>query len=210
VTDAGIRRLGVVSLVQLQPEGLIIETPGETPSGSLYDASRRVEVDRLQITPSGIEARLPGGERVLDIHHLDHPGKAYDEDDLVCIGFTAHYDAMRREFGDHMVDGIAGENIVIDSAAEVWPADLGARLGIENQDTGELAHLSMMGVAAPCVEFSQFCVRLQHERIATSRMREILRFLGGGRRGFLLVLDEVHDAVTVRPGDKVFTLGDDG
>lgn len=204
------RRLGEVSLVQLQPEGLIVDSPGETPSGSFYDASRRVVVDRLDITPRGIEAILPRGERVLDIHHLDHPGKAYEEDDLVCVGFTAHYDAMRTEFGEHMVDGIAGENILVDSSAEIWPADIGDRLGIEDQDTGRVAILNVVRFAAPCVEFSQFCAQRQHEEMATSRMRDILRFLGKGRRGFLLVLDEAHDAVSVRRGDRVFTVNDDG
>lgn len=38
-----LRDLGIIKLVQLQPSGLIIETP----SGNFYDASRRVEVDRL-------------------------------------------------------------------------------------------------------------------------------------------------------------------
>jgi hypothetical protein len=204
------RRLGVVSLVQLQPEGLLIETPGKTPSGYFYDAGRRVEVDRLQITPRGIEATLPGGERALDIHHLDHPDKAYEDDDLVSIGFTAHYDAMRREFGEHIVDGIAGENIIIEAPDEIWPDDLGARVGIEDQDTGRVAELVVVEFASPCVEFGQFCAQRQYEEIVTSRMREILQFLGRGRRGFLLVLDEGHDVVTVRPGDEVLSLGGHG
>ncbi len=84
-SDEESHQLGVVSLVQLQPSGLIIDVPGPSPIRSLYDASRRVEVDRLEISPRGIEATLPTGERVLDIHHLDHPDKAYDEDDLVCV-----------------------------------------------------------------------------------------------------------------------------
>ena len=70
------RQLGTVSLVQLQPRGLIIDVPGPSPFRSFYDAGRRVEVDRLEITPRGIEATLPTGERVLDIHHRDHPDKA--------------------------------------------------------------------------------------------------------------------------------------
>jgi hypothetical protein len=209
MSDERTRQLGVVSLVQLQPEGLIVDAPGKTPSGFFYDASRRVQVDCLDITPRGIEATLPGGEHVLDIHHLDHPDKAYEEDDLVCVGFTAHYDAMRKEFGKHMVDGIAGENILVDFSDEVWPTDLGEQLEIENQDTGQIANLEVVEFASPCVEFGQFCARRQHEEIATPQMREILRFLGKGRRGFLLVLHQAHDIVTVRPGDRMFTRNDD-
>ncbi len=201
--------LGIVSLVQLQPSGLIIDVPKPSPIRSFYDASRRVEVDRLEITPRGIQATLPTGKQVLDIHHLDHPDKAYDDDDLVCVGFTAHYDAMRAEFGEHMVDGIAGENILIDFSDEVWPEDLGKVLAIENQDTGEMATLEMVSFAAPCVEFSRFCAQRQRDEIPSHRLGEILRFLGNGRRGFLLVLDDALDMVTVRPGDRVFLPGDD-
>lgn len=201
------RPLGMVSLVQLQPSGLIIEAP-QPPPRYFYDASRRVEVDRLEITPRGIQAILPTGEQVLDIHHLDHPDKAYEDDDLVCVGFTAHYDAMRAEFGEHMVDGIAGENIIIDHPDEVWPGDLGEVLAIENQDTGEVATLEMVSFAEPCVEFSRFCARRQHDEIPAHRLGEILRFLGNGRRGFLLVLDDALDVVTVRPGDRVFLPGE--
>jgi hypothetical protein len=201
------RSLGTVSLVQLQPNGLIVDTPGPGPTKSFYDASRRVEVDQLQITPRGIEATLPMGEHALDIHHLDHPDKAYGDDDLVCVGFTAHYDAMRGEFGAHMVDGIAGENIIIDYSAEVWPEHLGATLAIENQDTGEMANLSLVSFAAPCVEFSRFCIQRPREEVPSPRLGKILKFLGNGRRGFLFVLDQALETVTVRPGDEVF-LGD--
>ena len=107
-----LRELGHVKLVQVQPSGLIIETP----SGYFYDASRLLEVDRLHITSLGVEATTREGEHVLDIHHISHPDKAYDNDDLVCIGFTSHYEAMRARFGEHMVDGIAGENIKLGSA----------------------------------------------------------------------------------------------
>jgi MOSC domain-containing protein YiiM len=161
-------------------------------------------VDRLRIGVRGIEATLAGGERVLDIHHLDHPGKAYDDDDLVCVGFSAHYDAMRGEFGEHMVDGIAGENIIIEYADEVWPEDLGESLAIEDQDTGEIAVLNAVSFAAPCVEFSRFCVQHPHDELSAGRLGETLRVLGRGRRGVLLVLDDRHEQVTVRPGDRVF------
>jgi hypothetical protein len=194
----------VVRLVQLQPAGLIIDAPESSPVKSVYDPGRRVEVDRLEVTPRGIRATLSTGEQVLDIHHLDHPDKAYSDDDLVCVGFTSHYDAMRAEFGEHMVDGIAGENIVIDCPDEVWPDDLGNSLVIENQDTGALATLQMVSFAEPCVEFSRFCAQRQNEEISGHRLGEILRFLGNGRRGFLLVLDDSIDVVSVRPGDKVF------
>lgn len=201
------RQLGQVSLVQLQPTGLIIETPDKTPTGFLYDTTRLVEADRLVITPLGIEATILEGEHMLDIHHINHPDKAYDDDDLVCIALTSHYDAMRAYFGEHMVNGSAGENIIIECSEELWLDDLGQKMGIENQDTGEMAIFEIVRSASPCVEFSQFCSRKQYEKMPAELMKDILKFLGNGRRGFLLVLDKVHDAVTVSPGDKVFVLG---
>lgn len=197
-----MRELGRVKLTQLQPSGLIIETS----SGYFYDASRLVVVDRLEITPLGIEAITPEGEQVLDIHHISHPDKAYDDNDLVCIGFTSHYDAMRDRFGDHMVDGIAGENIIIDFEEEVWPEDLGSHIGIENADTGQLAVFDMVRFAAPCQEFSHFAAQSQDEKLPPETLKPVLQFLGNGRRGFLLVLNDTHDEVSVQPGDRVFTV----
>jgi len=197
-----LRELGRVKLTQLQPSGLIIETP----SGSFYDPSRRVVVDRLQITSLGIEAITPEGEHVLDIHHISHPEKAYDDDDLVCIGFTSHYAAMRARFGEHMVDGIAGENIIIDYQEEVWPEDLGQQIGIENAETGHMLQLDMVSFAAPCQEFSHFVAQSQHEQLPADKLKSILQFLGNGRRGFRLVLSDNQEEASVQPGDRVFVI----
>jgi hypothetical protein len=197
-----LRPIGQVKLTQLQPNGLIIETP----SGYFYDASRRVVVDRLLISPLGIEATLPDGEQVLDIHHINHPDKAYDDDDLVCIGFTSHYDAMRARFGEHMVDGVAGENIIIDCGIEVWPEDLGKEIVIENSDTGAKTVLDMMSLAAPCEEFSHFAANSQDTRLPATKLKETLQFLGNGRRGYLLVMREGQETATIQPGDEVFVL----
>jgi hypothetical protein len=197
------RELGRVKLVQVQPDGLIIETP----SGYFYDASRLVKVDRLYITSMGIEATTPEGEHVLDIHHIDHPNKAYDNDDLVCIGFTSHYQAMRARFGEHMVDGIAGENITIEYEQEVWLEDLGQQIAIENADSGHMARLDVLNFAAPCGEFSHFAASSQHKQLPAAKLKSTLQFLGNGRRGFLLVLSENQETATVRSGDRVFVVG---
>lgn len=199
-----LRELGKVKLVQLQPTGLIIQTP----TGEYYDPSRRVEVEKLHITTEGIEAVTPAGEHVLDIHHLAHPDKAYGNDDLVCIGFTSHYAAMRTRFGEHMIDGVAGENIIIEYDQEIWPEDLGQGIVIENQETGSLAFLDLVRFAAPCDEFSHFVAQSQDERLPTNELKSTLQFLGNGRRGYLFVISEGQDAITVKPGDKVF--GGDG
>lgn len=194
--------LGHVKLVQIQPSGLIIDTP----SGDFYDASRRVEVDQIQITSRGIEFTPPEGDRVLDIHHIDHPDKAYDNDDLVSIGFTSHYKAMRDRFGEHMVDGVAGENIIIEYDQEVWMNDLGQRIAIENKETGQKALFYMESFASPCKEFSHFAAKSQDKRLPAAELKATLQFLDKGRRGFLLGLSDGQKTVTVQSGDKVFVV----
>ena len=47
VSNERTRRIGVVSLVQLQPNGLIVDLPGPVPTKSFYDAGRRVEVNSI-------------------------------------------------------------------------------------------------------------------------------------------------------------------
>jgi hypothetical protein len=164
-------------------------------------------VESLCITSRGIEAITPKGEHVLDIHHIDHPDKAYDNNDLVCIGFTSHYEGMRARFGDHMVDGIAGENIIIEYEQEVWPEDLGQQIAFENTNTGRRALLDVVSFAAPCEEFSHFAANSQHERLPAEKLKATLQFLGNGRRGYLLVLSDNQEPVTVRSGDRVFVVG---
>jgi len=194
--------LGTVKLVQLQPNGLIIEKS----SGYFYDETRRVEVDQLLINKKGIEATTPNGVHVLDIHHLDHPDKEYDDDDLICIGFTSHYDKMRERFGDHMVYGSAGENIIIENSDEVWLDDLGDQIAIENQETGQQLLLGQVQVADPCDEFSHFVAQSQEERLPAQELKGILKFLSDGRRGFLMVLAQGQENGIVRPGDKIFVV----
>lgn len=197
--------LGYVKLTQLQPTGLIINTP----SGEFYDPSRRVVVDSLQISPLGIESITPDGEHVLDIHHIDHPDKKYDNDDLVCIGFSSHYAAMRARFGEHMVDGVAGENIIIQAEKEIWPEELGQRIGFESSETGDITFLDVVKFAAPCEEFSHFAAQSQHQRLPAAELKATLQFLGNGRRGYLLVLSDGHEPVNVQPGDRVFVVDKD-
>jgi hypothetical protein len=198
------RELGKVKLVQVQPSGLIIETP----SGYFYDVSRRVEVEKLIITSRGIEASTADGEHVLDIHHIDHPDKAYDDDDLVSIGFTSHYEAMRERFGEHMEDGAAGENIIIEYDQEVWTDDLGQQIAIENADTGRKLLLDVLSFAAPCEEFSHFAANSQEEKLPAAELKSILQFLNNGRRGFLLILSSGQESGTVQGGARVYAIGE--
>ena len=202
--NENFRELGIVELVQVQPSGLIIDTP----SGWFYDETRRVEVEKLIITSLGIEATTTDGEHVLDIHHINHPDKEYDDDDLVCIGFTSHYQAMRERFGEHMQDGTAGENIIIKCDQEVWMVDLGSQIAFENAETGQKTFLDVLSFVAPCDEFSHFAANSQHERLSAEELKAALQFLNNGRRGFLLVLSEGQESTTIQAGDRMFVIYD--
>jgi MOSC domain-containing protein YiiM len=199
-----IRELGLVKLVQLQPNGLIIQKNGK----NYYDVTRRVQVEELTITRQGIEAFNLPGERLLDVHHLDHPGKKYGRDDLVCLGFTSHYHKMQERFGEHIFYGSAGENIIIDYPHEIWLEDLGDLLAFENQETGKLLVLDQVQVANPCEAFSQFAAQSRAVKLPSGELKDILQFLGSGRRGFLMVLKDGQAAGVIRPGDKVYCVKD--
>jgi len=198
-----LRELGHVKLTQVQPAGLIIDTS----SGSTYDPSRRVEVSSLLITPQGIEATTPDGERLLDIHHTDHPQTRYLGNDDVSLGFTSHYSAMRARFGEHMLDGIAGENIIVEYEDEIWLEDLGQKIAIVNSETGRSTLLDVKSCAAPCEEFGHYAIRSQPERLPADKLKATLQFLGNGRRGFLLVLGDGQASAEVQPGDRVVVVG---
>ncbi|UCE00680.1 MAG: hypothetical protein JSV42_08205 [Chloroflexota bacterium] len=194
--------LGTIKITQIQPSGLIVETP----SGEIYDPSRLLQVERLFLTHQGIEVKSPNGELILDIHHTNHPqthGKGYN---AISVGFSAHYRQMRADFGDHMVDGIAGENIIIQSEELVWLADLGDQVLVEGPSGRRQVLLDVKKIAAPCEEFSHFAANSQGKRLPAGELKETLKLLGDGRRGFLLALNPDQEAIFVQPGDFVFAL----
>jgi len=105
-----------------------------------------------------------------------------------------------------MVDGSAGENIIIEYEPEVWLEDFGGQIAIENADNGHMARLDVLSFAAPCSEFSHFAANSQQKRLPAAKLKSTLQFLGNGRRGFLLVLIDNQEPVTVRAGDRVFAV----
>jgi hypothetical protein len=197
-----LRQLGLVKITQVQPAGLIIETP----SGNIYDPSRRVEVPQLLLTHQGIEAENPQGERILDIHHAAHSDTHNEGDNAISIGFTSHYDQMRARFGEHMQDGIAGENIIIDSAEQLWLDDLGQQIIIQDPNGERQVVLDVIKFAAPCEEFSHYAANSQGDRLPAEELKATLQFLGDGRRGFLMKLNVNQEPALVKPGYLVLAV----
>ncbi|MEO8972662.1 MAG: hypothetical protein ABI406_13815, partial [Ktedonobacteraceae bacterium] len=135
--------LGRIKQVQVQRSSLKLESP----SYSYYDPTPLLVVESLELTPDGIFGYITNGKRVMDVHHVNHPmSRNHDGKNGVSLGFTHHYETLRTEFGEHMVDGCAGENILIETDAIITLSDLGSRLAIQSEETGELVYLTKLKV----------------------------------------------------------------
>jgi hypothetical protein len=195
-----MREIGTIKLIQVQPTSLKI---GQKPH-RYYDPSPLVIVDHLLVSAKGAVGVMADGSQVIDLHHVDHP-VSYNVDGVngLSIGFTSHYEAMRSRFGQHLVDGCAGENILVEVTRALTLADLGNSLAIQSTASGQLVHLANLMVAAPCVEFSQFAAN-HGMPLSNAELKETLQFLDDGMRGFYATLSNTEDQVAVRVGDKVF------
>ena len=92
----GLQLLGRIARLQIQTAAL---KTGDKPR-ERYDPAALLAVETLTLTNAGAEARGPGGERVLDVHHLRHPqSRQHQGENALSVGFTAHYAAMRERFG---------------------------------------------------------------------------------------------------------------
>jgi hypothetical protein len=105
----------------------------------------------------------------------------------------------QQEFGDHLVPGIAGENILVDFEGRLTLDEVETGLAIDSAD-GSRVELGTVSVAHPCVEFSRFALDdLDASPQAVSRT---LKFLDGGTRGFYGVVTSGLPA-TIRAGDRL-------
>ena len=194
-----LRPLGRVARLQIQRSKLKL---GEKPN-RVYDPAPLLAVDELTLTPEGALARLADGSMVVDVHHPAHPDtRNLDRTNDLSVGFTPHYAAMRERYGLHLVDGCAGENILIETTGRVTLADIGGGLVIQPAGGGPPVRLQVVRHAPPCREFSGYASRSSEPEV----IKETLQFLDDGLRGFYCALGEsapvvvrVGDAVLVRP-----------
>ena len=193
--------IGRVKLVQVQRSGLKVSDG----SSRIYNPAPLCVVDRLILTAEGVIGLLTSGENILDVHHVTHLQSRNADVNSVSIGFTRHYVEMRDRFGDHLSDGIAGENIIVEAEKHFNLPDLGHRLAIQNHTTGTLYYLTNIMVAEPCVEFSHFALN-QPDPPSPVQVKAALQYLGNGRRGFYASLAPEHDRASVGAGDKVFVI----
>ena len=145
---------------------------------------------------------LSDGSAVLDVHHDDHPAsRCRGGGRGLSIGFTSHYAAMRERLGDRVRDGVAGENVLVQSDDLHTLDALGPRLGIAGEEASAVAWLDHLAVAHPCKPFSRHC--LGRAETSPEEIRQVLQFLEDGTRGFYASLAEPGAPLEVRIGDRL-------
>ena len=169
--------LGTVVRLQVQRSRL---KPG--PRGArVYDPAPLLEVEALDIGARGVVGISPTGP-VLDVHHADHP----DSRNVRLVnGLSllprAHYERLRQAYGPHLVDGAAGESLLLDTAGPWTVEDMQGTLELETTD-GWLA-LTDVVPAPPCVEFARFCLDDLGAEAGGQAVRTALEQLDHGARG---------------------------
>ena len=170
--------VGTVARLRVQRSRL---KPGPA-AARVYDPGPLLEVEALEVGPRGVVGQTTDGT-VLDVHHADHPdSRNVQLYNGLSVLPRAHYLQLRERFGPHVVDGAAGESLLLDTAAPWTEADLAGPLWLEAVD-GDLLELSGTAAAPPCVEFSRFCLRLPLGPVGPD-VRQALVDLDGGARGF--------------------------
>jgi hypothetical protein len=189
--------VGTVVRLQVQESSLKV---GSKPRR--YDPAPIQSVPALSLDPAGVVGLAENGQAVVDVHHHDHPSsKNRGGENGISLGFTTHYIAMRQRFGQHLHDGIAGENILIEVDRQLSVEDLAGGVVIEGAG-GRRLELRPVIVAAPCVEFSRYALTFPDDARPDATVTEALRFLDAGMRGFYATYS--GEPAVVEIGARVF------
>lgn len=167
-----------------------------------YHTTNLKPVSRLHLTPEGAYGLTAAGVSIMDVHHAQHPKTRYTGKNYLSFGFTHHYAEMRERFGEHLMDGAAGENMLLeaDEASDLYvPTGL---IGLQSAATGEVLILENVIVAVPCAPFTQFCLQ---SREGGRAMKEALQFLDNGRRGYYMRVPAGKEGF-VQVGDTFVTI----
>ncbi|MEO6204275.1 MAG: hypothetical protein ABIO67_02670 [Mycobacteriales bacterium] len=144
------------------------------PSGSgRYDPAPLLPVDALDVTERGCVGVTPAGP-VVDLHHADHPES---RNVRLVNGLSllplSNYQRLRARYGEHVVDGSAGENVLVDG-------ELGGDMLLELD--GEPVPVTGVMAAPPCMEFSRWCLQRDDFEV-DDEVRAALENLDHGARG---------------------------
>ncbi len=192
-----MRAIGTVARLQIQRSSL---KTGEKPT-RVYDPAPVLAVPRLAVSPAGVLGAGADGGWLVDVHHQAHPDTK-NEDGLhgVSVGFTSHYAAMRDRFGERIVIGCAGENVIVETDGMFTYDDVAAGIALVSADGDERVRLRVLQVAHPCRPFTGWALG---GRVESEVLKSHLQFLDDGMRGFYCVGEGVG---VVQMGDQVVLL----
>ena len=194
-----MEEIGNVVLLQVQRSRLKVMRD----SALVYDPEPLLEVSQLRLTQNGIIGVGENESNILDVHHRYHPKtRNRNQSNGISFGLSYHYQEMQDRFGEHMVNGVGGENMIIETHHPFPFEKLGNWIAIKNHETGELTYLNNIMAAAPCVEFSRFA---SQRPLSNGETKSTLQFLDNGRRGYYATLDQFHTESLVEIGDCVYT-----
>jgi hypothetical protein len=196
-----MREIGRVKQVQIQ------RSPLKTRYGSqkYYSPEPLLVVSHLLLFPHGVVGVMADGTQLIDVHNAEHPASRYTDGlNGISFGFTRSYEEMRAYAGQHLTDGIAGENILIEAPQAYTLEDLQDGVIIQSHLTGDTLVLTNIVIARPCAPFSTFA--LNEIEPLPIQLKEALQFLDNGRRGFYASIAQESGLARVQAGDRVFIL----
>ena len=192
-----MRFIGTIVRLQVQESSLKVGTKPRR-----YDPAPLQTVPAISLSAAGVVGLAENGETILDVHHHDHPAsKNRRGENGISLGFTSHYREMRQRFGQHLADGSAGENILIEADRQYQVEELTAGVVVEGTAETRL-ELRPVIVAAPCVEFSRYALKFPDDARPDATVTEALRFLDAGMRGFYATY--TGESAVVEIGAQVF------
>ena len=181
-------------LVLLQVQRTTLKT-GIKPNRT-YDPTPLLQVPRAAVSPDGVMGWGSGDSWVVDIHHRAHPNTKNDDGvHGVSVGFTSHYGAMRERFGERLVLGCAGENLIAETDAMITWDDVVSGLVVTAPDGAEKVQLTVLKAAEPCRPFTGWA---QGRETEASVLKDNLQFLCEGMRGYYL---QAEGSSVVEVGD---------
>lgn len=193
--------IGSIVLLQVQRSPLKVGGGAERR----YRTDPIVPVEKLKLSRHGAVGIL-GAHELMDVHHQHHrAGKNEDGKHGVSLGFTSHYRLMQQKFGEHMVLGCAGENLIVEVSKRITVDLVGRGLVLLDRQGRPKGQLRDVVVAHPCRPFARFA--LGDPPSGTDDLKDALEFLDGGTRGFYCTFYADHEPVTIELGDWI-ALGD--
>jgi hypothetical protein len=179
--EGAVELIGTVVRLQVQCSRL---KPGPATT-RFYDPSPLLEVAAVDVGPRGVVGVTESGP-VVDVHHADHPDS---RNRRLTNGLSLlprpHYASLRARFGSHLVEGVAGESVLLDTPVSWDPPGPTGELVLETADGEHLALADVVPIR-PCIEFARWCLRRPVGPV-DDEVQATMQLLDDGARGYYAV-----------------------